>query len=452
MFRNIFFTKQIAKALSFLTVNEIFSALALFSLTQIFSKIDANQSPVVPAIAFAVFSILPYIPWCYSRKKLIHAANESYKRLIMIYSQNNRSKATIWGDQQLKDKKSSYITRESDDLIRQILVYIFDAYSLVINMILGILVLAVTVDKILIAAYLIGVLANYYLLIPFSKKITNLAKSLQQSNVNFSSHLWNLWDNLIIGNRFNMSKWEEGFEDKYSKRNNDESSQVFFQEFAIAISSAVSFLIIFAVNGWLFYSNLNNITAIAILSSTLPKQVSFVSNFRRISYYITSYTSMKARYLGLKKEIVPVKSNHYTMRINENLIKIDYDGTKHKLILNKCIEQAKQAESGLWSITGQNGSGKSTTLKALKQELGDAAYYLPAKHNLNFGKSDDRLSTGQKLIAQLKEIFKDTTVKVLLLDEWDANLDASNRTSIMNHIKEISRNILVIQVSHRGVI
>jgi ABC-type transport system involved in cytochrome bd biosynthesis fused ATPase/permease subunit len=49
----------------------------------------------------------------------------------------------------------------------------------------------------------------------------------------------------------------------------------------------------------------------------------------------------------------------------------------------------------------------------------------------------------------LQEISDNTHAEVYLLDEWDANLDAKNRSQAESLVEKIAANALVIEISHR---
>ena len=127
------------------------------------------------------------------------------------------------------------------------------------------------------------------------------------------------------------------------------------------------------------------------------------------------------------------------------------------------------------ALVGASGSGKSTLLAALKAELHGKAYYWPTQDRLAFafntgmaetengGTDDDAealsaqedaeqkrgYSSGERQLQVLREIVEQTSAPVYLLDEWDANLDAGNRTAARALVEELARRARVIEVSHR---
>ena len=70
-------------------------------------------------------------------------------------------------------------------------------------------------------------------------------------------------------------------------------------------------------------------------------------------------------------------------------------------------------------------------------------------YQLNFSSETNKYSTGESLRKRLLEILDKVDVDVLLLDEWDANLDSENSEILSNLIDELSLKKCVIEVRHR---
>ena len=114
------------------------------------------------------------------------------------------------------------------------------------------------------------------------------------------------------------------------------------------------------------------------------------------------------------------------------------------------IKLTENFEPGRITIRGDNGTGKSTLLMLLKKELASNAFYLPISSKLFFPNLlKKEASTGERLVLQLDNIKKEIDARVILLDEWDANLDNVNIEKISKMIDEISKTKCVIEVTHR---
>jgi energy-coupling factor transporter ATP-binding protein EcfA2 len=100
-------------------------------------------------------------------------------------------------------------------------------------------------------------------------------------------------------------------------------------------------------------------------------------------------------------------------------------------------------------VRGPNGSGKSTFLLELKGANPDQVFYLPSSfEQLVWQGKQDGLSTGQRMMRILAEIRQMDEVKVLLLDEWDANLDQENTRLADDFLDALAREKVVVEVRH----
>ncbi len=105
--------------------------------------------------------------------------------------------------------------------------------------------------------------------------------------------------------------------------------------------------------------------------------------------------------------------------------------------------------SGRVTLRGENGAGKSTLLMLIKNSLSDRAFFLPTQNQLSFTSETNKYSTGESLRNRLLEILERVDVDVLLLDEWDANLDKENQERLSLLIDELAEKKCVIEVRHR---
>jgi ABC-type transport system involved in cytochrome bd biosynthesis fused ATPase/permease subunit len=58
-------------------------------------------------------------------------------------------------------------------------------------------------------------------------------------------------------------------------------------------------------------------------------------------------------------------------------------------------------------------------------------------------------STGERQLKSLEEIVNDTAARVYLLDEWDANLDITNKAKAEALVDTLATRARVVEISHR---
>jgi Fe-S cluster assembly ATPase SufC len=131
-------------------------------------------------------------------------------------------------------------------------------------------------------------------------------------------------------------------------------------------------------------------------------------------------------------------------RDSKKLISIIDTTTKMSCAIATILSTKTQ---GRFLVSGPNGSGKSTLCLNLKGDKDDV-FYLPAKYeNPNF---DIKGSTGQLKLAELKWLAENRLhYSMILLDEWDANLDADATSFGDSLIQDMATSCLVLEVRHK---
>lgn len=69
--------------------------------------------------------------------------------------------------------------------------------------------------------------------------------------------------------------------------------------------------------------------------------------------------------------------------------------------------------------------------------------------NTKIGENGNQLSGGQRERLVIARIFLKENVKVYILDEALAEISITNETQILNNLKDVNKNSIIIIVSHR---
>jgi ABC-type bacteriocin/lantibiotic exporter with double-glycine peptidase domain len=194
-------------------------------------------------------------------------------------------------------------------------------------------------------------------------------------------------------------------------------------------------------------------TEVIALAVVMPQLVQTLLEISHLLANVTWYLSIRGRVVWLNEALTQEKADllqRFDPRLislarmtGDGWIDVPYTGAEDVVSLTQ--------QPGRYSLAGPNGSGKTSLLLHLKELLRERAFYLPA-HSFLFPAIRTGLSTGQRKLKDLRSTF-DTAqgrVPVILLDEWDANLDPANRERISADIDELARSHAVVEVSHRA--
>ncbi|MHB1221975.1 MAG: AAA family ATPase, partial [Gammaproteobacteria bacterium] len=261
------------------------------------------------------------------------------------------------------------------------------------------------------------------------------------------------WDNIIIGNMYNFSIWWKQYTVRWNAYNESSANNVLFAQISSTCAMILSLIPVAATFLWLFLTT-NNPSKLAALIVTLPRQIQIIQHVEILStyamYWHGTYAKLKALISTL---ILPTDDkNQYIKRIKKR--EIQFVVNKEPIIfptIKYFIEMLGNMKNGRITIRGKNGSGKTTLINLIKRELGERAYYLPTNTRLLFESTiGGSFSTGQKMKACFEELKKNLLDdKVLLLDEWDANLDEKNIQIISEMLDVFSKKCCVVEISHR---
>jgi ABC-type transport system involved in cytochrome bd biosynthesis fused ATPase/permease subunit len=171
----------------------------------------------------------------------------------------------------------------------------------------------------------------------------------------------------------------------------------------------------------------------------------------------------KSKLTAIYKTIQASKDAHQTMSkkvkwpkisVTSNLIEGNTTAPADHVSLSvpiQCYDElvTQSSLAGRLTIRGENGCGKSTALLMVKKALSEKAFFLPTHNQLSFVAETNKYSTGESLKNRLLEILEKVEADVLLLDEWDANLDHENKERLSQLIDELATKKCVIEVRHR---
>lgn len=194
-------------------------------------------------------------------------------------------------------------------------------------------------------------------------------------------------------------------------------------------------------------------TEVIALAVVMPQLVQTLVETSQMLDNVTWYLGIRGRVAWLNETLVEQTAD-LTQRFDTALIRLarKREGVWVDVPLTGAGDVISLTrEPGRYAIAGANGSGKTSLLLHLKDIMKDRAFYLPAQAFL-FPAMRTGLSTGQRKLRDLRSTFETTKgrVPVILLDEWDANLDPANRERVSAEIDELALRHAVVEVTHRA--
>lgn len=441
-------------------IQQLIEASSTFWLVTLTERITLGE-PFFPFLLIYLASVLlPYIPNCLALILKTSWKQNAQKSFIHSFVSVNKNNIGEWSNKGLKEEKLSILTAEAPNTLQEFINYVWDLYTYVLSVIFNILALSVVVEPLFAITYGISVTCVIIVMKMRRRTQRQLTQKALIARVDLCQSLLAAWDNVLLGNLYNFKLWNERTSQRLKRclqRNVD--LERFDQILAISVAlitaiPTLSIVVYFMLKSQNDMVRLTSFVVILpllfmILSYTYQTlSLAFRWNMHR-SKLITIYKSIQPATIApisMEKKIKWAKifATHATATPDEHISRVAprFLTSHDDLITHTGI-------SGRLTLRGENGCGKSTALMLVKNALSNRAFFLPTHNQLSFTCETNKYSTGESLRNRLMEILEKVDVDVLLLDEWDANLDNENQEKLSELIDQLSKKKCVIEVRHR---
>lgn len=390
--------------------------------------------------------LIPYLPGCLSYVSLQRWINQSHRIFIYGLAQAAYGKTEKFRDSIVREQVESIVSRNSFITIKEYLSFFHGFFGFLLNSVLSMLVLGLLLPGTLLGGYLLSVILCIAFILFVNQTISTKSAEIEKRLISYSDSLSSIWENAALGNKVNYYSWTFQSQHRgeiYYRQSNElqalkQCGNLFL---AAAALGPTVYLVLKAVE--------DNSAEPALVAA-------IIVNLTRVFHILNSLNSLVSQLL----EWPSMNARLEVMFKTRDLLLSDYDFPAKPLseiTVNgqaigdyaSVVEDLKHVQQGRFTIRGANGSGKSTLLLILKKFFGESAIMLPAHHGRLVWRNDSLgLSTGQKTLQQIRELVSRNDVRVLLFDEWDANLDRDNSEAINQLLNEISLRLVVVEIRH----
>lgn len=446
-----------------LTFQQLIEASATIWLVTMMRKIIGGEPFFLFLFLYLGSLAFPYIPGCIASIIKISWKQEAQRSFINAFVASNRNQIGEWSNKGIKEEKLSILTAEGPNALHALIDYVFDLYSYVISVFFNIFALSIIVEPLFGIAYGLSVLTVMFVMKAKKRLQRRLTQKALTARLDLYQSLLAAWDNILLGNRYNFKLWQ----DKTNQRLNrclqkNVSLERFDQVLAIVVSllTSIPSLMVVVYYVYIHRDSIPNLTAFIV---TLPVLFTILSYTYQTLSLIFRWAMHRSKLLAIYKAIQPISNLAGALEKKIKWPKIQIEtafpmtaaSDKHVSLAGPPLITSYEAllkqtsQSGRLTLRGENGAGKSTLLMLVKNDLCDRAFFLPTQNQLSFTSETNRYSTGESLRNRLLEILDRVDVDVLLLDEWDANLDKENQETLSVLIDELAEKKCVIEVRHR---
>jgi ABC-type multidrug transport system fused ATPase/permease subunit len=446
-----------------LTCQQVIEASSAVWLVNTMESITSGSNFVPYLILYFLSIALYYIPNGIAFILKTTWKQQAQRSFVEAFVTSNKNNVAEWNNKGIKEQKLSILTAEGPAAINALIDYVWDLCSYLMSVVFYIMALSLVVEPLFSVAYSFSLIC-VLLIMNINRRIQRqLTQKALTARVDLCQSLLAAWDNVLLGNEYNFSLWQEKTNTRLDRCLQRNIALERFDQFMAIFVSLITALPTLFVAGYFMFKNFHDPVRLSAFVVILPLLFNILSYTYQTLALVFRWRMHKSKLTAIYKTIQPSKDAPFTMikkvkwpkiSVIPNLIQGQTIAPPESISLPYPIqsheELVRQASlAGRLTIRGENGCGKSTALLLIKDALAGKAFFLPTHNQLSFVAETNKYSTGESLKNRLLEILEKVEAEVLLLDEWDANLDPENKESLSVLIDELASKKCVIEVRHR---
>lgn len=422
--------QQILVAVSTYMILRSGEALALGDLKLVLSHI----------ILFFIFVMLAYIPGSLSYYYLRKSQNSiwaDYVNNVYLHMENYPLKNTMPNQKSIHN----WLTGEAKSTIEQFCFYIKDSVDIILNILLNLSTIIYVVGPKIGISMTISLALGFLVTWLIKGKLEEFGNKIQDTKNSLFVLMDSFIDKITSLPKSSSSKLYSSLNCSLDAYFHEENRNSFLESL---IPLVVTLFAISAVMYFLFNDGNLSLSTLSILVVALPRLLQIFQYLYLVIGYVQQFIFLRNKNANLINFCTKVESINHEQLINfEQIVIMNNDIVINYIDLFKLIENQK---FGLYTISGSNGAGKSTLLKLIKSSIPESILITP-DNNRNLGKQN--LSSGQNLKQLLLEVLSKSNKQVILLDEWNANLDPCIELEIANKVYLSALHNMIIEVRHK---
>ncbi|MGI9279626.1 MAG: ATP-binding cassette domain-containing protein [Endozoicomonas sp.] len=443
--RLIFKNKLFLISVVLLLIQQLIVASSTVFIVKLGNDIINNNSYLASLTLFFSSLVIVYIPAVTSFLFMEKSKVTIITAYVNLFHQSHINSYFRFLDKNKKKQTKSWLTSEAQKVIEDSTFFFYTSLSTALNLFLSALVIIIEINHQFIYPYLFSVLIIILSIKLTNKSIVGATREELIARNNYRQILTHAWDNILTGNQLNFDIWKEKH---FSMAENLKDRITCYAKTRHLFGSIAMAAALCPILGFILYLFLStNDKAIMIaLAITLPRQIQIIQSIQTTVDVLFQLKSYRTKLSEMMATLTP--SNLHNQYLNHLIQwkKITMNGQPIYSI-NTILQLIKQNKIRRSTLRGGNGTGKSLILKQIKQIFPNA-YYMPSDPSgLLFDYTSPELSTGQFVISAIEEVIAmNNKPELLLLDEWDANLDDKNRARIDELLG--TADVPIIEVRH----
>lgn len=434
-------------------------ALTTIAIAHAAGEVSAGIDPTHSLIVFCVLLASVSIP-----EMLIEFGKERSKywflnKAVSHAATSNYGATGAFFNKRIKTEKEPYIDTELWIVISDNVTYAADAFTTLINIVFNTAAVASVLDSsFAVAIVLSGGISLSAAVISF-RLIRKPVSRSQAARASLFSAIRKCIPNTWIGNSRCFRDWSTYY---LARENASNRAQVYLtlaRGGLSTLTTVVSTIPFIVTTIYYCLAHADDPVLLTTLIAVLPRQTSILQNINVIVVYAIQLSERITRTALVRDNLILTNEEKCQHGLIEwDKLRIIPAEEKKSAAVPKNMADIEAAtryfSPGRTTLRGANGSGKSTLLALIKERLGDRAFLLPAHPELYFTELDTQEASSGQAVARILKLLESGYLEkdcdVVLLDEWDANLDEKARAAQDRLIDDLAQSKCIIEVLHNS--
>ncbi len=457
--------KSAVGCLCALALQQIIEASSTIWLVHMMANITTGKNFLLFLSLYLLSIALFYIPNGIAFILKTTWKQQAQRSFIQAFVNSNRNNIGEWSNKGLKEEKLSILTSEGPTAINALIDYVWDLCMMVLSVLFNIMALSIVVEPLFAFAYTFSLVCVLIIMKLNRRAQRQLTQKALTARVDLVQSLYASWDNILLGNFYNFNIWQDKTEQRLDRCLQRNVALERFDQFLAIFVSLFTSIPSLLVVAYFMLTHRDDPVKLSTFVVILPLLFNILSYTYQTLSLLFRWSMHRSKLTAIYKTIQPTKALHVPMlkkvkwpkiNVQQTIVKENTAADADQISVS--APQALQSyndllafttRSGRVTLRGENGCGKSTALLLVKNALAQKAFFLPTHNHLSFHSETNKYSTGESLKNRLIEILDQVDAEVLLLDEWDANLDSENKERLSELIDELAQSKCVIEVRHR---
>lgn len=351
-----------------------------------------------------------------------------------------------WGVNSAKNKEmvSNWIIGESLPTIEEASFYYVEIIALYLNVIFTVVALYAILGPMITLSLLSCMVVSLSLILLTKRKVKELSTEIQSSKIEAFRAINKIWDNAFFGMKKHFEESLVNSKGKEKVYFDNQLKYKLIEQIIACLPVMTSIPLIIYVS---HHTVMMHPYIMGSLVAVLPRSLQLYQSIHAASMHTTQLMVIRSKVKNLEHFHTTLERTDFFNDADDRIkIYCHRSGLNISPAELCAVLFSDSADPGRYTITGPNGTGKSSFLKKLKSQLTNA---ILVSHENQIGVNDDVGSSGEKIMKSLGRLFADDAVRFFLLDEWDANTDIENTKKTDAIIEELSKKSIVIEVRHK---